>query len=67
MNKEIKGKLANDAAKYIAENKTNGWIHTIAPSNYYDNVGPVLQSYMLGETTADAATETIQEFWTSGN
>ena len=65
--KEIKGKLANDAARYIAEKKTNGWIHTIAPSNYYDNVGPVLQSYMLGETTADDATETIQEFWTSGN
>lgn len=63
--REIKGKLANDAAKYIADGKTNGWIHTIAPSNYSDNVGPVLQSYMLGETSADDATATIEEFWTA--
>lgn len=63
--REIKGELANDAAKYIAAGKTNGWIHTIAPANYSDSVGPVLQSYMLGETTAEAATETIQEFWTA--
>ena len=66
-NKEIKGKLANDAAGYISANKTNGWIHTIAPGNYSDNVGPVLQSYMIGESDEATATETIQEFWTAGN
>lgn len=62
----VSGKLANDAKTYIADGKTNGWIHTIAPQNYTDNCGPYIQSYMLGDMSADEVTELFQEFWTAG-
>lgn len=61
---EIAGDLANDAASYISGGKTNGWIHTLYPQGFVDNVmGPTLQSYMLGESTAEDATAAIQEGW----
>ncbi|MBS6194430.1 MAG: extracellular solute-binding protein [Clostridiales bacterium] len=64
--KEVKGKLANDAKTYIAEGKTNGWIHTIAPNGYADECGPVLQAYMTGDMSAEEVTQFYQEFWTAG-
>ncbi len=63
--KEVKGELANDAAKYIAAGKTSGWIHTIAPNSYSDNVGPALQAYMIGEMKAEEVTQLVQEFWSA--
>lgn len=63
---EVSGKLANDAKTYIADGKTNGWIHTIAPNSYTDTCGPYIQSYMLGDMSADEVTELFQEFWTAG-
>lgn len=63
---EVSGKLANDAKTYIADGKTNGWIHTIAPQSYTDTCGPYIQSYMLGDMSADEVTELFQEFWTAG-
>lgn len=62
----VSGKLANDAKTYIADGKTNGWIHTIAPQSYTDTCGPYIQSYMLGDMSADEVTELFQEFWTAG-
>lgn len=62
----VSGKLANDAKTYIADGKTNGWIHTIAPNSYADTCGPYIQSYMLGDMSADEVTELFQEFWTAG-
>ena len=63
---EVSGKLANDAKTYIADGKTNGWIHTIAPQSFSDICGPYFQSYMLGDMSADEVTELVQEFWTAG-
>ena len=62
----VSGKLANDAKTYIADGKTNGWLHTIAPNSYADTCGPYIQSYMLGDMSADEVTELFQEFWTAG-
>lgn len=62
---EVKGKLANDAKIYIAAGKTDGWIHTVAPSGYNEACGPYLQAYMLGEMTADEVTQAYQDFWTN--
>lgn len=64
--KEVKGKLANDAKTYIAEQKTNGWIHTIAPQSFADICGPYMQAYMLGEMSEEEVTQLFQEFWTAG-
>jgi raffinose/stachyose/melibiose transport system substrate-binding protein len=64
--KEVVGKLANDAKTYIDAGETNGWIHTIAPDGYADTCGPYLQAYMLGEMSADEVTQLFDEFWTAG-
>lgn len=61
--KNIKGYLANDASKYIAMGKTNGWIHTSTPLGYYDELGSNLQAYMIGQMTAKEVTENLQKFW----
>lgn len=63
--REVSGKLANDAKTYIADGKTNGWIHTIAPTSYADICGPYLQAYMTGDMSADEVTQAFQEFWTA--
>ena len=55
----------DDAKTYIDAGKTNGWIHTIAPGSYADECGPYLQSYMLGDMSADEVTQLFQDFWTS--
>lgn len=62
---EVTGALANDAKTYIDAGKTNGWIHTIAPGSYADECGPYIQSYMLGDMSADEVTQLFQDFWTS--
>ena len=62
---EVTGALANDAKTYIDAGKTNGWIHTIASGSYADECGPYLQSYMLGDMSADEVTQLFQDFWTS--
>jgi raffinose/stachyose/melibiose transport system substrate-binding protein len=64
--REVIGKLANDAKNYIDAGETNGWIHTIAPDGYADTCGPYLQAYMLGEMSADEVTQLFDEFWTAG-
>jgi raffinose/stachyose/melibiose transport system substrate-binding protein len=64
--REVIGKLANDAKTYIDAGETNGWIHTIAPDGYADTCGPYLQAYMLGEMSADEVTQLFDEFWTAG-
>ncbi len=63
--REVAGKLANDAKTYIADGKTNGWIHTIAPTSYSDVCGPYLQAYMTGDMSAEEVTQGFQEFWTA--
>jgi len=63
--KEVQGKLANDAKNYVAEGKTNGWIHTIAPTGYGDAVGPMIQGYISGDLTAEEVTAQMQAFWES--
>lgn len=63
--KEVEGRLANDAKTYVTEEKTNGWIHTIAPTGYGDNMGPLIQAYMTGEMTAEEVTTEFQNFWAS--
>ncbi len=61
---QVAGQLANDAAGYISAGKTNGWIHTLYPDGYGDGtVGPVLQGYMLGETSAEDAIAALQAGW----
>ena len=60
---EIAGKLANDAKNYVEEGKTNAWIHTISPVGYGDNVGPMMQSYMMGEMSKEDVTQGFQDFW----
>lgn len=65
--KEVKGKLANDAKTYISAGETEGWIHTISPTGYTDNCGPYLQAYMTGDMTKEEVTQLFQEFYTSGN
>ncbi|MEG3073904.1 MAG: extracellular solute-binding protein [Ruthenibacterium sp.] len=59
----VKAKLANDAAAYIKEGKTNGWIHTLMPGDMATNIGPVYQSYMLGQTTIEDGMQQAQDFW----
>lgn len=61
--KEVDGALANDAKAYVSAGKTNGWIHTIAPTGYADAVGPLLQAFMTGDMTAEEVTKEIQNFW----
>lgn len=61
--KEVAGALANDAKSYVEAGKTNGWIHTIAPTGYSDAVGPLLQAFMSGDMTAEEVTTEIQNFW----
>lgn len=63
--KEVQGRLANDAKTYVTEGKTNGWIHTIAPTGYADSMGPILQAYMTGDMTAEEVTTEFQNFWAS--
>lgn len=63
--RKVEGKLANDAKTYISEGKTDGWIHTIAPTSYTDICGPYLQSYMLGDMSKDEVTQLFQEFYTA--
>lgn len=60
---EVTGTLANDAKQYISEGLTDGWLHTNAPSGYTESCGPVLQSYMLGEMSADDVTQIFQNCW----
>ncbi len=60
---EVKGALANDASAYVENGKTNGWIHTIAPTGYSDIVGPAMQAYMIGDMTAQQVTEEFQKGW----
>lgn len=60
---EVNGDLANDAKAYIAEGRTDSWIHTIAPAAYGETCGPLMQAYMLGEMTAEEVTQGFQEFW----
>lgn len=62
--KEVKGVLANDAKAYVSAGKTNGWLHTVAPTGYSDVVGPLLQSYLTGGMTEEEVTAEIQSFWT---
>lgn len=60
---EVKGDLANDAAKYVEEGKTNGWIHTIEPNGYGDVVGPAMQAYMTKDMTDKQVTDVFQNGW----
>lgn len=60
---EVKGDLANDAAKYVEEGKTNGWIHTIEPNGYGDVVGPAMQAYMTKDMTDKKVTDVFQNGW----
>lgn len=60
---EVNGDLANAAKAFIAEGKTDSWIHTIAPAAYGETCGPLMQAYMLGEMTAEEVTQGFQEFW----
>ena len=63
--REVTGKLANDAMIYIQEGKTNGWIHSVAPQGYAENLGSYLQAYMTGDMDAEEITKTFQEYWTN--
>jgi len=60
---EVKGDLANEAAGYISAGKTNGWIHTLAPTGFQDEAGAAYQNYMLGNASAEETTKLIQELW----
>jgi len=60
---EVAGALANDAAAYIEKGETNGWIHTRYPNGYNDNVGPLLQAYMLGDMSAEDVITEMQNYW----
>lgn len=60
---EVKGDLANDAAKYVEKGKTNGWIHTIEPNGYGDVVGPAMQAYMTKDMTDKQVTDVFQNGW----
>ena len=59
----VKGALANEAAGYIAKGETNAWIHTLMPTGWGDNVGPLYQAYMLGQMTADDVMSQMQDFF----
>lgn len=63
---EAQGTLANDAQNYISEGKTNGWIHTIAPTGYAETCGAYIQAYMLGDMSQEEVTQSFQEFFTAG-
>lgn len=65
--KEVKGKLANDAKMYIAEGRTDKWLHTIAPTNFTATCGAYIQGYMTGDMSLEEVTQYYQEFYTSGN
>lgn len=60
---KVAGALANDAASYIAQGKTNGWIHTLFPQGFQDNIGSALQSCMLKQSSVDDTISSIQEAW----
>lgn len=60
---EVKGALANDATTYIEKGKTNGWIHTLASSEFSDIAGSAMQAYMLGDMTEQQATAEFQRGW----
>lgn len=60
---EVNAQLANDCKQYIDAGRTNGWIHTIAPSDYSDMVGAAIQAYMLGEYTQEDVIAEIQAVW----
>ncbi|WP_020613340.1 ABC transporter substrate-binding protein [Sediminispirochaeta bajacaliforniensis] len=61
--KNIRGYLANDAKTYIAEAKTNGWIHTRAPLGFNNALGGYLQAYMIGQMSAEQVIAAAQDFW----
>lgn len=65
--KEVKGALANDAKQYIAEGKTDKWLHTIAPTNFTATCGAFVQGYMTGDMSAEEVTQSYQDFYLSGN
>lgn len=59
------GDLPKDAQNYINQKKTNGWIHTIAPADFSDVCGPILQAYLGGQASADSVTEQFQQYFDS--
>ncbi|MCI6005932.1 MAG: extracellular solute-binding protein [Blautia sp.] len=63
--REVKGKLANDASKYITEGKNNGWIHTIAPYGYAEECGAYIQAYLVGDMSKEEVTQGFQDFFIS--
>lgn len=65
--REVKGRLANDAKVYISEGRTDKWLHTIAPTNFTQTCGAYIQGYMTGDMSAEDVTQYYQEFYTSGN
>ncbi len=63
IDREVKGALANEAAGYVAEGKTNGWIHTLMPDGYVDMIGPAIQGYIAGDMTAEEVTQIAEDSW----
>lgn len=59
--KEVNGDLANDAYSYITAGKTDGWIHTIAPSGFSAALSESMQGYLIDEMTRDQVTEIARE------
>lgn len=62
---QVKGTLADDAAKYVDAGETNGWIHTIEPNGYGDVVGPAMQAYMTKSMTQKQVIDVFQNGWVS--
>lgn len=62
----VSGTLASDAKQYIERKETNGWIHSIAPANFSEVCGPLVQAYMGGDMSAEEVTEGFQDFWIAG-
>ncbi len=59
----VAGDLANDAAARIAAGETNGWIHTLTPTGWSDNVTPLYQAYMLGEMSAEEVMQSMMDYF----
>lgn len=59
------GCLPKDAQTYIDAGKTNGWIHTILPTDYGDTCGAYIQAYLSGDMSQDDVTQGFQDYFDS--
>ena len=57
------GPLAADLSKYVAEDKTIPWAHTLWPTGANQEFAKPLQAYVAGQLDREGAIQEVQNIW----